>query len=112
MPLLDLPHAEKLNSRRSQHNRGEAARVTRLVNEQVVALNWLNSAPLTTAVETGFEFGARKDEVMALLDRRARSLQAIEVEDGFLAGSAAFDATPRLAALWWPTRRWHPRDLQ
>ena len=46
LPTLDLPHAEKLNSRRSQRHRGEEARVTRLVNEQVDALNWLNSGPL------------------------------------------------------------------
>lgn len=69
------------------------------MNEQVDTLIWLNSGPSTVAADTGFEFGERKDEVMALLDRRARSLRAIEAED---------DAPSPAVALSTLLRGWRP----
>ena len=47
---VSLPHAETSNLRRETRRRGEAAQVGRLMNEQIDALNWMNSRPILRRV--------------------------------------------------------------
>ena len=101
--LEPTPAPPVTSSRSPRRAWGERVQVARVVDEQGGALNWLNRGPPQEHVPAC----ARQVEVMARLERSARSTRQVELRGRrSLAGRSSQFASPWPASLWCRGARW------